>query len=270
MKIQFLGSGAAEGIPAFFCNCEVCKEAYELGGRQQRTRCGALIDDTLKLDFPPDTFHHILEYKLDFENLKSVLITHTHEDHFAIHDIFYRSAGFAQVDPDSEPVTVYGNGSVEKQVERYRKMRGTDLVRAHRLNAFEPTSIEGYTVTALLAQHMTDEECFFYLIEKEGKKILYANDTGIFPEATFEFLAGQQIDLVAADCTMGKKDTTSGHMGIPANRTVRERLLASGAAKEDCVFVLNHFSHNGYLTYDQLVREAPEFVVSYDGLIMHA
>ena len=269
MKIQFLGTGAAEGIPAFFCNCKVCKEAYELGGRQQRTRCGALIDDAIKLDFPPDNLHHILQHKLDFEDLKSVLITHTHEDHFCAHDIFYRSAGFAQVDDAGEPLTVYGNGSVEKTVNRYRKMRKTDRVRASRLNAFESTQIEGYTVTALLAEHMADEECFFYLIEKDGKKILYANDTGIFPEATFAYLADKQIDLVAADCTMGDKDSTTGHMGIPANRTMRERLLQSGAAKKDCVFVLNHFSHNGNLTYDQLVREAPEFTISYDGMIVY-
>ena len=31
MKIQYLGTGAAEGIPAIFCECDTCKKARELG-----------------------------------------------------------------------------------------------------------------------------------------------------------------------------------------------------------------------------------------------
>ena len=45
MKFHFLGTAAAEGIPALFCECAVCKEAREKGGRFIRTRSQALIDD---------------------------------------------------------------------------------------------------------------------------------------------------------------------------------------------------------------------------------
>ena len=31
MKIKYLGTAAAEGVPAIFCNCETCKEARKLG-----------------------------------------------------------------------------------------------------------------------------------------------------------------------------------------------------------------------------------------------
>jgi phosphoribosyl 1,2-cyclic phosphodiesterase len=31
MKLNFLGTAAAEGFPAIFCNCEYCKEARKLG-----------------------------------------------------------------------------------------------------------------------------------------------------------------------------------------------------------------------------------------------
>ena len=31
MKIQYLGTAAAEGIPAIFCECETCKKTRELG-----------------------------------------------------------------------------------------------------------------------------------------------------------------------------------------------------------------------------------------------
>ena len=41
MNIQFLGTGAAEGIPALFCQCPLCRKAEAAGGREIRTRCGA-------------------------------------------------------------------------------------------------------------------------------------------------------------------------------------------------------------------------------------
>ena len=33
MKIKYLGTAAAEGITAVFCECETCKKAIELGGK---------------------------------------------------------------------------------------------------------------------------------------------------------------------------------------------------------------------------------------------
>ena len=44
MKLQFLGTAAAEGFPALFCQCENCKRARELGGRNIRSRSQALVD----------------------------------------------------------------------------------------------------------------------------------------------------------------------------------------------------------------------------------
>ena len=60
MKIQYLGTAAAEGWPALFCRCKACKEAARLGGKNLRTRSQAIIDDCLLVDFPPDTYLHML------------------------------------------------------------------------------------------------------------------------------------------------------------------------------------------------------------------
>ena len=55
MKLTYLGTAAAEAVPAIFCNCEICKEARKLGGKNVRTRSQALINDDLLLDFPAGT-----------------------------------------------------------------------------------------------------------------------------------------------------------------------------------------------------------------------
>ena len=60
MKLTYLGTAAAEGFPALFCNCPYCEEARRLGGKNIRTRSQSLINDDLLIDFPADTYHHLL------------------------------------------------------------------------------------------------------------------------------------------------------------------------------------------------------------------
>ena len=93
MKIQYLGTAAAEGIPAMFCMCPCCQRIrshYETNPKDVRMRTSALIDDTLQIDFGPDAFQQMLKYQLDYANLRSVLITHSHDDHICIGNLLSR------------------------------------------------------------------------------------------------------------------------------------------------------------------------------------
>ena len=60
MKIKYLGTAAAEGVPALFCRCPVCEKSRSAGGRNIRSRSQAIIDDTLLIDYPPDSFMHFI------------------------------------------------------------------------------------------------------------------------------------------------------------------------------------------------------------------
>ena len=59
-----------------------------------------------------------------------------------------------------------------------------------------------------------------------------------------------------------------GHMGLPDNIRVREKLLEMGVCDGETKFILNHFSHNGGMVYDEYAPLAAEkgFAVSYDGM----
>lgn len=81
MKVKYLGTGAAEGIPALFCHCAICEQARVLGGKNIRTRAQALIDNELLVDFGPDTFFHTLKYNIRLADIEYCLITHNHDDH---------------------------------------------------------------------------------------------------------------------------------------------------------------------------------------------
>ena len=62
MKIKFLGTAAAEGIPALFCDCRVCQNARRVGGKEIKTRSQAIVDDKILIDFPADTYTNLPNY----------------------------------------------------------------------------------------------------------------------------------------------------------------------------------------------------------------
>ena len=281
MKLQYLGTAAAEGAPALFCTCDFCRYARVKGGHEVRTRSGSMIDGRLKLDFGPDSYKQMLDYGLDYTYMKSVLVTHSHDDHFS-HDIFYRRPGFAQLNDDVPQMTIYGNEAVGREVAPFESR----YIGFKRMVPFETVQIENYAVTALEAvqcissgagagwpvvfenrAYMRAEEALFYLIEKDGKSLLYAHDTDEFTPADMEFLAGRRIDLISMDCTNGVLQANYvGHMGCADNLRMRDKLLKNGAADMHTVFVANHFSHNGLVPIEELERRLPGFIIAWDGL----
>jgi phosphoribosyl 1,2-cyclic phosphate phosphodiesterase len=100
--------------------------------------------------------------------------------------------------------------------------------------------------------------------------MLYANDTGYFPEETWEYLKNAKIkyDFISLDCTCILDHCRDGHMSIDVDDEVRNRLIEIGCADKNTVFCVNHFSHNGKATYDELIEIAEKynFLVSYDSM----
>ena len=82
MKLLYLGTAAAEGLPASFCNCAICENARRVGGREVRSRAQLLVDGELLIDFPPDTYYHCLLHGLYLGRLHTLLVTHSHSDHW--------------------------------------------------------------------------------------------------------------------------------------------------------------------------------------------
>jgi len=74
VKIKFLGTAAAEGWPGIFCECDVCMKARELKGKNIRTRSSCIIDDKYMVDFPPDTYMHVLNNGLMLSKIEYLFI----------------------------------------------------------------------------------------------------------------------------------------------------------------------------------------------------
>ena len=286
MKIRYLGSGAAEGIPALFCNCELCKKARTLGGKDLRSRSQTLINGDLLIDLGPDTYWHVCRWGVDLSAVQSLLITHAHEDHYTPSELDYRRRPFSYLsgnrdDPDADrdfrKLDVYiSKGSYDYACVKPAEetwLERNETLEFRFVRAFEPFTAGAYTVTPLSAHHAPGLEALIYLISDGEKTLLYAHDTGIFPEDTWDCLSAHtpKLALVSLDCTgMASTHDTGGgrHMNLERNKTVRDRLLQLGAADGNTLWVVNHFSHNGKSTHAELcgIMEKEGFIVSYDGM----
>lgn len=268
MKIKFLGTGAAEGWPAIFCQCNQCMMARKLGGKNIRTRSSCLIDEKYMVDFPPDTYMHILNNKLDLSKVEHLIITHSHEDHFYPQDIHTRKEPYAHIS-GRKLLTVYGNSNVREGYYAADVEKDDDNRLAFReVYPFRQFKAGDALVTPLLADHKRGEECLIYTIALGGRTLLYGHDTGYFPEETWNALKGVHLDAATLDCTAGPKECDTYHMGFPAVLKVRERLVNTGSADKNTVFVISHFSHNGGMLHEGLVGMASPhgFIVAYDGM----
>ena len=274
MKIQYLGTAAAEGIPAIFCECETCVEARRRGGRDIRTRSQAIIDDTLLIDFPADTYMHFLKYNIPLSKIESCLITHSHEDHLYPGDFEMRIDGFSHI-KDKKSFVVYSDESGFNMTnEIIEKMQAKENeLKAVRIKPFEAFTVKGgYNVMPIRASHDPKSSPVLFVIEKDGKSIFYANDSSEYNDESMACLRSikKPIDLISLDCTEANGDTTYvGHLCFKRCVALRDRLIEEGIADKNTKFVLNHFSHNGIdVLYDDFrkIAEKEGFGVTYDGL----
>ncbi len=312
MKFQYLGTAAYEGIPSLFCSCGVCRRSRALGGRNIRSRSQAIINDELLLDFPPDTVWHSIQYGLDWEKIGDCLITHSHSDHLYPEDVemaeadytgehrvlhFYAAKdGYEKLRRMTERPTMHGEADV-KLIEPGRRFyagsRGQYQVMPLWANHEQETSPVIYSILwedapqkentswkgdAPLKENASAESP---LSEKDrmdtaprSGKVLYAHDTGVFPENTWEMLKEEgRYDLISLDCTGGPGMTgewRNGHMSLKTNLEVVEQMRKEGMADDDTIIVCNHFSHNCGQVYEELVAEAAKYgiLVSYDGMTL--
>lgn len=99
--------------------------------------------------------------------------------------------------------------------------------------------------------------------------MLYGHDTGMnLSSEAWDCIFSHQYHLVSLDATMGKKQIAGYHMGLEDDLSFVKQLMDHGCADKDTVKVINHFSHNGEMTHEQLDAFANEhgMKASYDGM----
>lgn len=261
-----MGTGAAEGIPAFYSSTRVSEYARAHGGLDVRTRSAAIVDDCLKIDLGPDTLAQIHRDGLDARDWCALLYTHGHDDHFCLSELQYMLHPFSTC--DQMPFAIYANETLVRRIREAYPEWPMELVRT---KSFRTFNIGEYEVTPIHAYHLLEEDAHNFIIRRDGRTLMYATDTGVWREDTWEFLPGTSVDLLVIECGHGRVPSDYfGHLTLEDLIGVLARMRDIGAIHSHTRIVTTHHSHNGDMTHAETVEAlAPHGAEpGYDGMVL--
>lgn len=303
MRLTFLGTAAGECYPGLWCDCEHCAYARAHGGRNLRENSCAALDGDVLLDLNMTAFPQAARFGLNIRGARVLLVTHAHEDHFTPMRLYWRrmpegadalraeqqrDVGAPRFTP-LQPLHIVGPryaleklrsgegyGGVPCAEEGGTEAVWTDkagemdftLARAGEALAF--ADVADLRVTPVRAQHGPAEDFTFnYIVQRGGKTLLYALDTGGYDEEMLSLLCRYRYDAVVMEGTCGlTARDPGGHMNRDKNVAMLRFFRENGLLRPGAIFYLSHLSphwtppHDAYAP--MMAKEG--MTVAYDGL----
>lgn len=249
MELVFLGTGAGNGVPEFYCSCGVCLEAWG-NPRCRRTRSAiALCGETnLLFDAPPELSSQLLREQL--RRIDCFFLTHAHHDHCAglgdleIYARFHRKDRLpAVMSPETLEELERCHGSLEEWMDVVPLQPGGTLWK------------NGVSITAVEVAH--SRGTLGYLLGTRAGRTAYLPDTGPLPDRTKNLLAG--IDNLILDATFWEENW------YPDKHLAFEQTVQTARELGVGVLYLTHLS----MHYGKPVtsREIEQAIDSYGGKV---
>ena len=247
MKVRLLGTGSADGWPNPFCVCDSC--AVERSAGRSRGSTSAYVDDAVLIDFGPTTATSLRRAGLHLNALEHLLITHGHADHLAPEFLLWRSWV-----ADLPTLHIWAPSSAlescrhwlgpQAPVALHEVHPGDDLVLA--------TARGDYRARVLPASHdigngdaHAADAVLYDLTGPDGRRLLYATDTGPLSSALLEMARPGSFDLVLIEETFGHVvDHGTGHHDLPALASSLASLRDHGLITPSTDVVAIHLSHH--------------------------
>lgn len=279
MNITFLGTAAATSYPLVFCTCTYCKTARELGGKNLRKRSSLLINDDLLIDLGPDTVSACFSYGKSLSDVRYLLQTHPHSDHFDPSHFVTRIPEYMGVTP---PLSVIAS---QKTLERMSQMVAKEgyvsgileasdqkklNITVHPVAPLETISCGSYTVTAFPANHDESVQALLYAISDGTSTVFYGTDTDSLPQETWKGFAEvhMQFDSVILDHTYGWDADSGDHLNANRFIEVIKQMKSQNLLTNNAQIYATHISHEGNAPHEELCGFAQPhgYEIAYDGL----
>ena len=283
MRLTFLGTAASEGYPNAFCGCIPCNDARAAGGQNIRRRSSALIDDELLIDFGPDLMSASSSLGVPLHGIRYVLQTHEHQDHLDLSHFHSRSASCGV--PDVQELTWFASDTAANYAaSRFLPNSDASLfnqsefierfsLRHHPLAFHDTTDVGPYRVFSVPANHGSGIDAMLHAIERAGRRLFYATDTGTLPTEVRESLAneGWVFDVVAMDHTFGMVGRSGGHMNHEQFREHIDEMRRFGLLHDGSRIFATHMAHHSNPLHDELVAFGSEngYEIACDGLVVN-
>lgn len=222
MKILFLGTGAADWL------VEKDNAMAEF-----RRLSSALIDDVLLIDPGPQVISALKEMNKDVSNIKYVINTHKHSDHFCQETLDVLTTNGAQF-----------------------------------LNicAGDEISVGNYVISAYSANHSTCKEAVHFIIKSGEKSIFYGLDGAWLMYDEVQAIMETKPQLAVLDATIGdvKGDwRIFEHNNLNMVREIKKTL--NSYVKTFCISHMALTLHDDHKTLAENMKK-DGIVAAYDGL----
>ena len=238
MDVLLLGTGASDGVPNCWCHCATCVEAR--ASDSIRTNASALVDGRLLIDCGPEAPRQAQRAGLELTGVRTVLISHAHDDH--LNPTFLMHRGWVS----AEPLRVVGPAPAIARCAEWLEHDQT-VVTLQTVTAGDEFEVDGYSVLVLPATHEAMGEAVLYAIETpDDRRLLYATDTGPWRPEFLELVAGLRFDLVLLEETFGdgSPPTPVHHHTFTSFAQAVDDLRSVGAVDDASRVVAFHVGHN--------------------------
>jgi len=250
VQIKFLGTGAAEGIPAINCDCDHCARARQEGGKLVRERSAILLQlpgYNMLIEAPPDIRDLINKQRVN--NLQGILVTR---------DTYSHIGGIKEFEWWPSPLDFLAEPG---QFEAIRQEHWTDRLEKLMFHIpYYPGAALDFGQFSLVPFAARQRSSVFGLsIRSEGKRVVYASSTpSRLTNYARSLVTGADVLIVNTPTFEPPKDD---HITLTEAIELKEEV---GVGQ----LILTYVNHNNR-PYDELESYVSQYsgvTVAYDGM----
>ena len=236
MDVLLLGTGASDGVPNCWCTCPTCTEARSTGAL--RTNSSVLVDERLLIDCGPEAPRQAQRAGRDLAGVRTVLISHAHDDH--LDPAFLMHRGWVS----DAPLRVIGPAPAIARCREWLAPQQS-VVTLATVTAGDKFEVDGFRIHVLPATHHALGEAVLYALERDGRRLLYATDTGPWRSQLLELVPEWRVDLVLLEETFGDEVPPNPvHHNFTSFGAALDALRATGSVHPDTRVAAIHLGHN--------------------------
>jgi phosphoribosyl 1,2-cyclic phosphate phosphodiesterase len=283
MKFNLLGSGGASKFPRPTCFCPLCEKARQKGAPYIRTGPSLyLYDDAILFDTPEEVADQLNRERI--KKVNNVFYTHWHPDHTQGMRLFEHLGcpnrlEDGQEEKVNEPVNVYLPEDVLPDFREYLPtffyFEQMGWMKIKKTKDRQKVNTGRVAITPLNIGRGKDRVRYTYLIEKDGRRVVYA------PCSIYQIKLDQHyenLDLIFIE-TGWFGDTQKLRAKLPKNHVWQDHI--SFEENLDLVrkirpkrTILTHLEGTRHVDYDQIKKKIKphdrqlNLEVGYDGMIL--